>query len=79
MLVLTRRNQETVVVGGSDGFEVLLKVTVIEIRRGMVRLGFEVDKAVPVHRLEVWERIHAKMVDDNAGIQKPDGAGEWFG
>jgi hypothetical protein len=24
-----------------------------------VRLGFEVDKDVPVHRLEVWERIHA--------------------
>jgi carbon storage regulator CsrA len=57
MLILSRRNQETVVVGGSAGFEVLLKVTVLEIRRGMVRLGFDVDKAVPVHRLEVWERI----------------------
>jgi hypothetical protein len=24
-----------------------------------VRLGFEVDKQVPVHRFEVWQRIHA--------------------
>jgi sRNA-binding carbon storage regulator CsrA len=24
-----------------------------------VRLGFEVDGSVPVHRSEVWERIHA--------------------
>jgi carbon storage regulator CsrA len=59
MLVLSRKNQESVVVGGSGGFERVLKVTVLEIERGKVRLGFEVDKDVPIHRLEVWERIHA--------------------
>jgi carbon storage regulator CsrA len=48
-----------VVVGGSGGFERLLKVTVLEINGGKVRLGFEVDKDVPVHRSEVWERIQA--------------------
>jgi carbon storage regulator CsrA len=36
-----------------------LKVTVLEIRDGKVRLGFEGDKEIPVHRLEVWERIRA--------------------
>jgi sRNA-binding carbon storage regulator CsrA len=46
-------------VGGSNGFERMLKVTVVEIRGTRVRLGFEVDEGVPVHRLEVWERIHA--------------------
>jgi carbon storage regulator CsrA len=56
MLVLTRKNQQSVVVGGSKGFERLLKVTVLQIDRGKVRLGFEVDPEVPVHRLEVWER-----------------------
>jgi carbon storage regulator CsrA len=59
MLVLSRKMQEAVVVGGSDGFEHMLKVTVIEIRGSFVRLGFEVDARVPVHRLEVWERILA--------------------
>ena len=59
MLVLTRKNLEAVVVGGADGFESILKVTVLEITPGKVRLGFDVDKQVPVHRLEVWERIHA--------------------
>ena len=58
MLVLTRKNQEAVVVGGSKGFERLLKVTVLQIENGQVRLGFEIDPDVPVHRLEVWERIH---------------------
>jgi sRNA-binding carbon storage regulator CsrA len=39
--------------------ERLLKVTVLQIDRGKVRLGFEVDPEVPVHRLEVWERDRA--------------------
>jgi carbon storage regulator CsrA len=59
MLVLSRKMQESVVVGGCDGFERMLKVTVVEIEGGRVRLGFEVDKDVPVHRWEVWERILA--------------------
>ena len=59
MLVLSRKNRESVVVGGSDGFDRLLKVTVLDIRGGKVSLGFEVDREVPIHRSEVWERIHA--------------------
>ena len=59
MLVLSRRTQEAVVVGGTAGFERMLKVTVLEVDRGKVRLGFDVDKDVPVHRWEVWERIQA--------------------
>jgi len=57
MLVLSRKRREAVVVGGAGGFERMLKVTVLEISSGTVRLGFEVDKEVPVHRWEVWERI----------------------
>ncbi|MFL5342439.1 MAG: carbon storage regulator [Gemmataceae bacterium] len=57
MLVLSRKSREAVVVGGSAGFQHQLKVTVIEIRGGCVKLGFEIDSAVPVHRWEVWERI----------------------
>jgi len=59
MLVLTRKCQEAVVVGAADGFEALLKVTVLGIENGKVRLGFEARDDVPVHRLEVWERIRA--------------------
>jgi carbon storage regulator CsrA len=59
MLVLTRKSLESVVVGGADRFERLVKVTVLEIKAGSVRLGFEADADVPVHRSEVWERICA--------------------
>jgi carbon storage regulator CsrA len=60
MLVLSRKPCESVVVGGSTGFERLLKVTVVEIGGGKVKLGFEIDQEVPVHRWEVWEQIQAK-------------------
>jgi carbon storage regulator CsrA len=59
MLVLSRKTQESVVVGGADRFERLLKVTVLEIRGGKVRLGFDVGAEIPVRRWEVWERIRA--------------------
>ena len=57
MLVLTRKIQESVVVGGADRFQRILKVKVLEIRGEKVKLGFDVDPDVPVHRLEVWERV----------------------
>jgi carbon storage regulator len=59
MLVLTRKCQQTVVVSGADGVSVMLKITVLGIDQGKVRLGFEAANDVPVHRLEVWERIRA--------------------
>jgi carbon storage regulator len=66
MLVLSRKRLESVVVGGTVGFERLLKVTVLEFTGNSVRLGFEVDPSVPVHREEIWQRIH--------GAGKPDSA-----
>jgi carbon storage regulator CsrA len=57
MLVLARKPNESVVVGGFNRPEPLLKVTVLEIGTSRVVLGFEADKGVPVHRSEVWERI----------------------
>jgi carbon storage regulator CsrA len=48
------------VVGEPDGVDCLLKVIVLEIKAGAVRLGFEADSSVPVHRTEIWEEIRAK-------------------
>jgi carbon storage regulator len=59
MLVLSRKSQESVVVGGNSSADRKLVVTVLEIQGGKVRLGFDVDAAVPVHRMEVWQRIQS--------------------
>jgi carbon storage regulator CsrA len=66
MLVLTRKSQEAVVVGGSEGFQRIMKVIVLEIKGGKVKLGFEVDTDIPVHRLEVWERIGSPRLPDGS-------------
>ena len=60
MLVLSRKASESVMVGGNDRCERRIKVTVLEIEGSRVRLGFEADNDVPVHRFEVWERINAE-------------------
>jgi carbon storage regulator CsrA len=71
MLVLSRKSRESVVVGGGGSFPGLLKVTVLEVTSGKVKLGFEVDAEIPVHRLEVWERMCANGEIDSRGAE-PD-------
>jgi carbon storage regulator CsrA len=58
MLVLSRKNQESVVIGGADGIHRLMKVTVLDVKGSRVKLGFEVDPSIPVHRGEIWDRIN---------------------
>ena len=57
MLVLTRKNRESVVIGRPEDLEVILEITILEIEGGRVRLGFAADAKMPIHRREVWERI----------------------
>ena len=57
MLVLTRKNRESVVIGRPEDDQVTLEITVLEIEGGRVRLGFQADTRMPIHRREVWERI----------------------
>lgn len=59
MLVLSRKSQESVVVGGAGGFDRLLKITVLTIKGGTVRLGFDIDANIPVFREELLERKRA--------------------
>ena len=60
MLVLSRKTRESVIIGGADGLHRLLKITVLGIQGTKVKLGFDVDADIPVHRSEVWERIKGK-------------------
>lgn len=57
MLVLTRKSRESVVIGRAGEMQIVLEITVLEIEGGRVRLGFEADARMPIHRREVWDRI----------------------
>ena len=58
MLVLTRKKRQTVVIGDPGGGEALLLITVLEIARGRVQIGFVTtavnNTAIPIHRGEIW-------------------------
>ena len=75
MLVLSRKNNECVVLGGANGLDAAVKVTVLAIDRGQVKLGFEAQKDVSVHREEIWERMRAKdrLGRPNGGRAMPTG------
>jgi carbon storage regulator CsrA len=72
MLVLSRKSKESVVVGASGDSERMLKVTVLEINSRSVRLGFEANKDIPVHRWEVWEQIRANGRRGTNRSARPD-------
>ena len=70
MLVLTRMIQESVVIGARDGLEQLVRVTVLGIENERVRLGFEAPGDLPVHRSEVWERIHGNLPPSDVALAR---------
>lgn len=51
MLVLSRKIGEVITIGST------VKVTVLGYSRGVVRLGIEAPKSIPVHRKEVYDKI----------------------
>ena len=51
MLVLSRKIGEVIMIGTS------IKVRVLSFDRGVVRLGIEAPKSIPVHRQEVYDKI----------------------
>ncbi|MCO6435487.1 MAG: carbon storage regulator [Phycisphaerae bacterium] len=75
MLVLSRKNDQAVIIASEVDLQNILKVTVLAIRGGSVRLGFEANEDVHVHREEVWERVRAARPRDppagDTGRTKP--------
>jgi carbon storage regulator len=61
MLVLARRSKESVVIAANNNLHELVRVTVIDVCNGRVKLGFEADKDVAIHREEVWERVRTEI------------------
>jgi carbon storage regulator len=59
MLVLSRKRGQSIVLGGgSSGFP-LIRLAVVDILGNTIKIGVEAPREVPVHRLEVAERIAA--------------------
>jgi len=58
MLILTRRPNETLMIGS--------EVTVLGVKGNQVRIGVNAPKNVPVHREEIFERIRLEKREGHA-------------
>jgi len=68
MLILTRRQGETVVIGDD------ITVTVLSVKGNQVRMGFTAPKNIEVHRKEVHQRIKLEERDRTTPITLKDTA-----
>lgn len=64
MLVLSRRVGERVMIGPD------IEVTVVAVHGDRIRLGFAAPRDVPIHRLEVHERIQSEQRDAQKAFPK---------
>ena len=59
MLILTRRTNETLMVGDN------VTVTVLGVKGNQVRIGVNAPKEVAVHREEIYDRIKTEKQQGN--------------
>lgn len=57
MLVLTRRKDESIMVGED------VQVTIVDIRGNVVRLGITAPRSIVVHRREVYTAIRRRRTE----------------
>ena len=67
MLILTRRIGESLKIGDD------IRVTMLGVRGNQIRMGIHAPAEVPVHREEVYDRIHGNVDRkiDKAGDGSP--------
>ena len=56
MLVLSRRKDETIMIGDN------VEITVVDIKGDTVRLGIQAPRSISVHRKEIYEAIQAENI-----------------
>ena len=59
MLILTRRTNETLMVGDD------VTVTVLGVKGNQVRIGVNAPREIAVHREEIYDRIRAENLQKN--------------
>ena len=56
MLVLTRRTDETIMIGDPKKPEECIEVTVSGVKGDQVRIGVQAPRSVTVNRTKIWEQ-----------------------
>ncbi|MBI5764721.1 MAG: carbon storage regulator [Planctomycetes bacterium] len=54
---MSRKSEESIIVDGFNNPQRELKVTVLEIKGGRVKLAFEVNAGAPIHHARAWTQL----------------------
>jgi carbon storage regulator len=60
MLILSRRTGESFMIGDN------IRITVLNARGSQVRIGIDAPKETPVHREEIYLRMHSEQPSDDS-------------
>jgi len=66
MLVLSRTKDESIMIGDD------VQITIVDVRGDKVRLGITAPKAIPVHRMEVYQAIQKEKAEQMIPIEQQD-------
>ena len=69
MLILTRRQDQSIIIGEGDD---QIIITLLETSRRQSRIGITAPKKISVHREEVYDKIMLKKQQDALNTQTPE-------
>ena len=72
MLILTRREGETIMIGDD------IEVEILSVKGNQVRIGITAPEEVPVHREEIYDRIREEQEDPLIDLQRPGHCAGFF-
>ena len=64
MLALTRKSDESLTIGSESDALGPIIVTVLSIAGNRVKLGFTMNKLIPVYRTEIWLKFQTESSHD---------------
>lgn len=68
MLVLSRRKDETIMIGDN------IEITIVDIKGDTVRVGINAPRDISVHRKEIYEAIQQENIQASKQQSVPDTA-----
>ena len=71
MLVLTRKSNQSIMIGDD------IEISVLSVMGDKVRIGIQAPRSVPVYRREVYVAIQRERDDDLIGTELPKSPPSW--
>jgi carbon storage regulator len=70
MLILSRKLNESLVIGGKGSSKQMIIITVLGIEKDKVKLGIAAPREVVVLRQELWQASQNQAGENQAGVGK---------